>query len=309
MLILDDIFSGLNADTEERVFQQVFGRNRIVRRQKTTVVLCTHSIQHLLAADQIIVLNNGTVEEQGNFKHLIACQGYVQQLGLKIAATIVTSAKEVISEIDTQPPQASPPTTLNIPDLVPLPDKSRQIGNRAVYKHYAKSIGYLLSICSLVCASFWGFFTNFPTVWLTYWTNDVYSANPVHGHPYYAGIYALLNICALTSLLLLGIVLLLYAVKRAGAHLHQEALESLLQAPLRFFTKTDTGVVTNLFSQDLNLIDTELPDSLLSTLFCIFQAIGRAAVMLTSSAYLGIAYPLLALLLYVVGRFYLRTSR
>lgn len=111
------------------------------------------------------------------------------------------------------------------------------------------------------------------------------------------------------SLLLLGRALLIYAVKRAVAQLHQEALDSLLQAPLRFFIKMDTGVITNIFSQDLNLIDTELSDACLNTVFCIFQAIGQAVVMLTSSAYLVIAYSVLALLLYVMGRFYLQTSR
>lgn len=71
------------------------------------------------------------------------------------------------------------------------------------------------------------------------------------------------------SLLLLGIVLFISSVKRAGARLHQDALRTLMRAPLSFFTKTDTGVVTNLFSQDLNLIDTELPDATLNTLFCV----------------------------------------
>jgi ABC-type multidrug transport system fused ATPase/permease subunit len=42
-----------------------------------------------------------------------------------------------------------------------------------------------------------------------------------------------------------------------------------MRAPLAFFTKTDTGVVTNLFSQDLNLIDTELPEATLNTLFSV----------------------------------------
>ena len=32
---------------------------------------------------------------------------------------------------------------------------------------------------------------------------------------------------------------------------------------------TDTGVITNLFSQDLNLIDTELPEATLNTLFTV----------------------------------------
>lgn len=104
---------------------------------------------------------------------------------------------------------------------------------------------------------------------LTYWTDDIYSEHPTHSYAYYAGIYALLQICALISLLLLGIALFIVSVKRAGASLHQDALRTLIQAPLYFFTNTDTGVVTNLFSQDLNLIDTELPEATLNTIFCV----------------------------------------
>ena len=104
---------------------------------------------------------------------------------------------------------------------------------------------------------------------LKFWTDDVYSSTPAHPYGYYAGIYALLNLCGLISLLLLGICIFIIFVKRAGASLHHDALQTLIQAPLRFFTTTDTGVVTNLFSQDLNLVDTELPSALLSTLFSV----------------------------------------
>jgi len=104
---------------------------------------------------------------------------------------------------------------------------------------------------------------------LKYWTDDVYSENPKHSYGYYAGIYAVFQVGAVISLLLLAIALFIVAIKKAGANLHQEALTTLVRAPLRFFTSTDTGVVTNLFSQDLNLIDTELPNALLNTLFCV----------------------------------------
>ena len=71
------------------------------------------------------------------------------------------------------------------------------------------------------------------------------------------------------SLLSLGIAIFIVSIKKAGARLHQDALRTLIRAPLLFFAMTDTGIVTNLFSQDLNLIDTELPNALLSTLFCV----------------------------------------
>jgi ABC-type multidrug transport system fused ATPase/permease subunit len=68
------------------------------------------------------------------------------------------------------------------------------------------------------------------------------------------------------SLLLLAIVIFIVSIDRVGAHIHKGALQTLIEAPLSFFTSTDTGVVTNLFSQDLNLVDTELPNALLNLL-------------------------------------------
>lgn len=81
--------------------------------------------------------------------------------------------------------------------------------------------------------------------------------------------YALFQICALISLLLLGVSIWIFSIKRAGANIHQEILQTLFRARLRFFTETDTGVTTNLFSQDLNLVDTELPDATVNTLFSV----------------------------------------
>ena len=101
------------------------------------------------------------------------------------------------------------------------------------------------------------------------WSDSVASAHPDHSKGYFVGVYAVLQISAMIALFLLGTTLLIVSVKRAGANLHQSILTTLIQAPLSFFTNTDTGIVTNLFSQDLNLIDTELPDALLNTQFCV----------------------------------------
>lgn len=59
----------------------------------------------------------------------------------------------------------------------------------------------------------------------------------------------------------------------------------------------------------MNLIDTELPLALMNVIYAVFQALGQAAVLMTSSPYLAISYPFLAALLWLVAKFYLRTSR
>jgi ATP-binding cassette subfamily C (CFTR/MRP) protein 1 len=96
---------------------------------------------------------------------------------------------------------------------------------------------------------------------------------------------------------------------------------------MSFFSSTDTGVTVNRFSQDLMLIDMELPISALNTfasmafpfsygnqclpilqlafILCIAQMI----LIGVASAYAAIAFPVLLAALYFVQKFYLRTSR
>jgi ABC-type multidrug transport system fused ATPase/permease subunit len=181
-----------------------------------------------------------------------------------------------------------PSTPIEAAASAPDTSESRKVGDRTVYKHYIKSMGWLLARSSFF-AALWGFLINFATISepltpqdrilkahryaydrLTYWTNDSSLDQPVHSYAYYAGIYALFQVSAVISLLLLGIALFIASVKRAGTRLHHDALRrTLMRAPLAFFAKMDTGVVTNLFSQDLNLIDTELPDATLNTLIAV----------------------------------------
>ncbi|KAJ5783587.1 ABC multidrug transporter [Penicillium psychrosexuale] len=312
----DDVFSGLDADTETKVFQRVFGADGLLRKRKSTVVLCTHNIRHLPAADQIIALEDGLVVQQGTFDDLSSREGYIQRLKLNGGSDRESMRKESVpptrSEVEASKSElAQLPTASDMiaSSLAPEQISARQTGDGSVFKHYLKNMGWFVVACSLFFGTLWGVFTNFPSIWLSFWSDSVASAHPDHSKGYYVGVYAVLQICAMIALFLLGTTILIVSVKRAGANLHQSIPTTLIQAPLSFFTNTDTGIVTNLFSQDLNLIDTELPDALLNTQFCVFQSIGQAAVMLTSSAYLAISYPLLGGFLFLVQRFYMRTSR
>ena len=166
LLVLDDVFSGLDADTEEQVFQQVFAPGGLLRRRRSTVVLCTHSVKHLPAADYIMVLGDGTVAEQGSFGKLMTSQGYVQRLGLRGSSDSDSSSEKTTSKQSVQgsKPQLLHTTTTDTLSLTPDIDKSRQVGDSTVYKHYVKSMGWIPAALSLFFAALWGFFTNFPTI-------------------------------------------------------------------------------------------------------------------------------------------------
>lgn len=166
LLVLDDVFSGLDADTEEQVFRQVFGPDGLLRQRRCTVVLCTHSIKHIPAADYIIALGDGTIVEQGSYAQLVTRQGYVQRLGLSGSLDSSSSSEKSIAEksIREVNPQLLPTTTTNTSALVPETDASRQVGDKSVYKHYFKSMGLFLAAFSILFAALFGFFSNFPTI-------------------------------------------------------------------------------------------------------------------------------------------------
>lgn len=166
LLVFDDVFSGLDADTEEQVFRQVFGPDGLLRRRRCTVVLCTHSVKYIPAADYIIVLEDGTIVEQGSYAQLNTRQGYVQRLGLSGSLNSSTSSEDSISEkgVREADPQLLHQTTTNTSALEPETDVLRQVGDKSVYKHYFKSMGFFLAGSSILCAALFGFFTNFPTI-------------------------------------------------------------------------------------------------------------------------------------------------
>jgi hypothetical protein len=54
-------------------------------------------------------------------------------------------------------------------------------------------------------------------------------------------------------------------VPLSGEKFHFALLNTVLSAPMSFFVNTDSGVTLNRFSQDLQLIDMELPAAALNT--------------------------------------------
>lgn len=161
-LVLDDIFSGLDADTEEQVFRKVFGPQGLLRRRKTTVLLCTHSVRHLQAADYIIALGGGSVSEQGTFDALRSGDGYVHNLLLGSSSEGNTSSEEIKESIQ----KKSPVSKVKAEKLAVTAsmDASRQVGDGAVYKEYMQSMGRVLAGSAVLFACLWGFFLNFSSI-------------------------------------------------------------------------------------------------------------------------------------------------
>ncbi|MTV81304.1 ABC transporter ATP-binding protein [Secundilactobacillus folii] len=75
LLILDDALSAVDAETESKILNNLHGE----RAGKTTII-AAHRLSSVMQADEIIVLNHGTITERGNHAELMAQNGWYKQM-------------------------------------------------------------------------------------------------------------------------------------------------------------------------------------------------------------------------------------
>lgn len=75
ILILDDALSSVDTDTEEKILNRLSGE-----LSKRTVILISHRISTVKMADQILVLENGAIIEQGTHEDLLRAEGHYATL-------------------------------------------------------------------------------------------------------------------------------------------------------------------------------------------------------------------------------------
>ena len=135
-MILDDVFSGLDTISEDRIFSRLLGKNGLLRRLGTTVTLVTHAAHRLSYADHIIALSaQGTISEQGKFRDLVASNGYVAGLAARHIEEVENGGREEIAlakaKIDDDMARQNAVADLHRPN-----------GNWAIYDYYFTSTGW-----------------------------------------------------------------------------------------------------------------------------------------------------------------------
>ena len=121
---------------------------------------------------------------------------------------------------------------------------NRQSGDFAVYKHYFRSTGWLNTAAFFAAIILVGVATKMTEFLVTYWTRAVESqGNEVNA--FYLGLYAMVTITGMFALCVSIYILALRMVPSSARVLHERLLNTVMGAPLSFFTTTDTGITTN----------------------------------------------------------------
>ena len=310
LCVLDDVFSGLDRDTEHRIFHNLLGFDGLLRRQSTTIILASSSYKRLPFADHIIILNDkGQVAEQGSFKDLNASGGFVSSLDLPPAVWNIDPKETTLDRLVPGPVKAAVGTLSRNP--TPQAEEfeaNKRTGDLSIYAYYAGSVGWVAVVVFVVSICSYAFCISFPQIWLAWWA-EANAKTPNQRLGYWLGIYALLGVVGLTSLVISCWQIIVKMVPQSGGNFHARLLKTVLGAPMSFFSTTDTGVTLNRFSQDLQLIDMDLPISALNFFTAFVLCLAQIILIGVSSVYAAASFPVLLVAVYFIQKFYLRTSR
>jgi ABC-type multidrug transport system fused ATPase/permease subunit len=106
---------------------------------------------------------------------------------------------------------------------------------------------------------------------------------------YYLGLFAILTGFAVVGITGTAYFFLVVMVPLSSGVLHARLLHAVMDAPLAFFSRTDVGVLTNRFSQDMSVIDTELAFALVDFCINLCLIIMSVILMCVFSGYFAVA--------------------
>uniref|UniRef100_A0A8I3WIL0 ATP binding cassette subfamily C member 11 n=1 Tax=Callithrix jacchus TaxID=9483 RepID=A0A8I3WIL0_CALJA len=282
LYLLDDPLSALDAHVGKHIFKECIKKTL----KGKTIILVTHQLQNLEFCDQIILLENGKICENGTHSELIQKKGKYAQLIQKMhkeATWNVLQDTEKIAEkpqAESQALATSQEESLNgnaVLEHQLTKEEEMKEGSLSwrVYHHYIQAAGgYMVSFIVFFFMVMIVFLMTFSFWWLSYWleqgsgTNSSRESNGTTADPgdlldnpqlsFYQLIYGL------SSLLLICVGVCSSGIftkvtRKASSALHNKLFSKVFCCPMSFFDTTPTGRLLNCFAGDLDELDQLLP--------------------------------------------------
>ncbi|KAK2778498.1 ATP-binding cassette [Colletotrichum kahawae] len=331
IMLLDDSFSALDGQTERRIVDNLIGSKGYLKKAGITAFIITNSTaaSYFKLADQLMILGDGSVAYQGTWDDLAQKPGQVIKFNHDD-----THDRNSMPEVKVDKTALS--QKLKVAEG--MSDLSRAAGDFSLYGYYIKAVKLRNFLLLLLCTAGNALFATFPQYLLQKWTSA-----PNSQTWFYAGGYVLCSFLAWVSTNGSMSSTWLLIAPHSGTELHRRLLETVVDAPLSFFSNNDLGVTLNRyagtsgefgsllsyrsFSQDIQLVDRQLPPAILSftvrrwqalATFAaqpltspleIFKLIVQTSLLFSAQKMMTLTFPLVVVAIYVVQRVYLRTSR
>uniref|UniRef100_H3GAV0 Uncharacterized protein n=1 Tax=Phytophthora ramorum TaxID=164328 RepID=H3GAV0_PHYRM len=336
VLILDDPLSAVDPHVAHAIFDKCI----VDLAGEHTRVLVLNSHYDLLPhADLVVVMHDGAIAAQGTYKDVLS-----QFPQLAPHSTDVESAErvaeprfsagndiEVLMENPTDDKKQEVGNTGTITKvavaqkteakedkasgrLIKAEDRVKgKVGGR-IYKTYFDETGFngLAVILVIVAAYVAGQAARTVVDWWPgHWARNMprRDVDPNYSGTTFGMWYlGLLVLCAMLSF---GRALMIIeSCVRSSQHMHDELFRRVLRAPVtRYFDVTPMGQILNRFSNDLDQMDSILPQEYQLLLQNASLALGALIVSAFASYWIGVAYIPIFLIFLYIGQYFKKSSR
>ncbi|PNJ62440.1 ABCC11 isoform 5 [Pongo abelii] len=301
--LLDDPLSAVDAHVGKHIFEECIKKTL----RGKTVVLVTHQLQYLEFCDQIILLANGKICENGIHSELMQKKGKYAQLIQKMRKEATSDMLQDTTKIAEKPKVESQALatsleeSLNgnaVPEHQLTQKEEMEEGSLSwrVYHHYIQAAGgYMISCIVFFFMVLIVFFTIFSFWWLSYWleqgsgTNSSRESNGTTADlgnmadnpqlSFYQLVYGL-NTLLLICMGVCSSGIFTKVTRKASTALHNKLFNKVFRCPMSFFDTIPIGRLLNCFAGDLEDLDQLLP--IFSEQFLVLSLMAIAILLIVS---------------------------
>lgn len=335
LIVCDDPFSALDPHVAMNVWDEVVEG---LLQNTTRLITLNSNLSLASRADKIVVLEDGKISGYGNPKEILSSDRYFWLFNMSEAkpnshAEKQDSQTERASHLDipspTQVPRESSckvhsspiseqaPSSVskelqqehNAGKLYKAEEKAEGVVHFATYWAWLKNGSILTGPWASFIVVFGLYLTTqgakvFSELWLGNWSRT----DPTNfrlGLGVYFGVVAFMVIFGL-----LRSLSFVRVSANASVKLHSRFVDHLLHAPINlFFDVTPSGRILNRLSNDLDHMDTRLPEVALQLMNALFQILGAIVLAVYASPFIILALLPLSLLFGLLARRLARTQR
>ncbi|XP_073320576.1 ATP-binding cassette sub-family C member 12 [Pagrus major] len=289
IFLLDDPLSAVDAHVGKHIFEECIKKEL----QGKSIILVTHQLQYLEFCDDILVLEDGEVLENGDHQALMNASGRYAQLISNYqteqsktqkeeeeSTQDFAQLKEVELEDETDTGIVNPVFDMSDEmDDVRAADQKSAGGDQLVSKESTTEGAVSWRVYQRYCQAAGGYFITFLVIlnivvmigstafsnwWLSYWLGqgngtdtqgDVSQNENLHFYQLIYGVVVIITIilAVIKCFFYTGVTL------NAACKFHDTMFKNIIDSPMSFFDTTPTGRILNRFAKDQEEVDTVLP--------------------------------------------------
>ncbi|KAK1128362.1 hypothetical protein K0M31_002826 [Melipona bicolor] len=318
--LLDDPLSAVDTHVGSRIVDECICG---FLKEKTRI-LVTHQIQYLKAADQIIVMNNGSIQARGSFEELQSMNLDFMKIFQEVEdkkesneAKVNKEKRRTMDETKKEEDAIKEEEPINVAET-----RSRGKMSSKIFLAYCKAsknvfLLFLMALLFVLSQSM----ANGSDLLLTFWVNTemaswITSENGTMDFQW-NGSLSRQNIIYFYSGITVSIVSI-YIVQtfvyytvcmRASKNLHTQMFRSIVRAVMYFYNTNPAGRILNRFSKDIGIIDKKLPFTMFDVIVMFLSFTGTIVILTTVNAWLLIPTSFVIVLFYYIRVVYITTSR